>query len=89
MAKSKSVLNEETVRRTVRTPSAVAQDPVASVPFEPNHHSESQSPQQFMDSCEEAIRELAFLKWEEAGCPSGDGFDFWLEAEREVMTERS
>ena len=30
-----------------------------------------------------AIRELAYLKWEAAGSPAGDGLDFWLEAERE------
>jgi Protein of unknown function (DUF2934) len=48
-----------------------------------------QTQQQFMDACEEAIRELAYLKWEEAGCPSGDGHDFWLEAEREVIAART
>lgn len=51
--------------------------------------SECQSPQQIMDACEEEIRELAYLKWEEAGCPSGEGFDFWVEAEREVIAARS
>ena len=48
-----------------------------------------QTQQQFMDACEEAIRELAYVKWEEAGCPSGDGHDFWLDAEREVVAARS
>lgn len=33
---------------------------------------------------EETIRELAHRKWEAAGCPTGDGTDFWLEAEKEV-----
>ena len=41
--------------------------------------------EQCRDSCEEEIRHLAYQKWEESGCPSGDGFDFWVEAEREVM----
>lgn len=41
--------------------------------------------EQQMDACEEQIRQLAYGKWEQAGCPSGDGFDFWIEAEREVM----
>jgi hypothetical protein len=36
-----------------------------------------------------AVRELAYLKWEAAGFPSGDGFDFWLEAEREVKANRA
>ena len=46
------------------------------------------TPQQIVDACEEEIRELAYAKWEAAGCPSGDGFDFWLEAEQEVIANR-
>ncbi len=46
-----------------------------------------QTPDQCQDACEEAIRELAYQKWEAAGCPSGDGFDFWIEAEYEVMDQ--
>jgi hypothetical protein len=30
------------------------------------------------------IRRLAYLKWEAAGRPPGDGVPFWLEAEREL-----
>lgn len=33
---------------------------------------------------EPAIRELAYSKWEAAGRPTGDGAQFWLEAEREL-----
>jgi hypothetical protein len=44
-----------------------------------------QTPEQCLDGCEEEIRHLAYQKWEDAGCPSGDGFDFWVEAEREVL----
>ncbi|HET6572235.1 MAG TPA: DUF2934 domain-containing protein [Fimbriiglobus sp.] len=33
---------------------------------------------------EQAIRELAYAKWEEAGRPPGDGVQFWLAAEREL-----
>jgi hypothetical protein len=33
---------------------------------------------------EKAIRILAYQKWEAAGCPDGDGVNFWLEAEREL-----
>lgn len=32
---------------------------------------------------EEAIRTAAYLKWEAAGFPPGDGVNFWLEAEEE------
>ena len=47
-----------------------------------------QTRQQVLDACEEEIRELAYAKWEAAGCPSGDGFDFWLEAENQVLVAR-
>ena len=31
----------------------------------------------------EKIREAAYYKWEVAGCPCGDGVEFWLQAEAE------
>ncbi len=31
------------------------------------------------------IRQLAYEKWEAAGKPSGDGSDFWLQAEKELL----
>jgi len=34
--------------------------------------------------CCEQIRETAYYKWQAAGCPCGDGVDFWLEAEAEA-----
>ena len=37
----------------------------------------------------DAIRELAHLKWESAGCPEGDGTEFWYEAEREILAEKT
>ena len=37
----------------------------------------------------EEIRVLAYHKWLAAGCPSGDGQDFWLEAERELTRDAS
>lgn len=47
---------------------------------------ESSSPSQPCgNGAEEQIRELAHAKWEAAGCPAGDGLDFWLEAEREFL----
>lgn len=53
---------------------------------ESGNHSPHLTPQQRMDACEEEIRQLAYLKWEQAGCPCGDGLDFWFEAENEVMS---
>ena len=34
---------------------------------------------------EEAIRHRAYLRWEAAGMPDGEGVDFWLAAERELL----
>jgi hypothetical protein len=31
------------------------------------------------------IRQLAYEKWEAAGKPPGDGTDFWLQAEKELL----
>jgi len=55
------------------------------------HGCEAASPlnQQTTDLCAEAIRTLAHRKWEAAGCPAGDGVDFWLEAEQELNAEGS
>ena len=34
---------------------------------------------------EEAIRHRAYLKWLATGMPDGDGVNFWLEAEQELL----
>lgn len=34
---------------------------------------------------EEKIRELAYFKWECAGCPNDMADYFWIEAEKEVQ----
>lgn len=72
-----------------KTPAAQTNGEACMPPCDQGAHTENQSQSQFMDSHEEAIRELAYQKWEEARCPSGDGFDFWLEAEQTVMDGRS
>jgi hypothetical protein len=36
-------------------------------------------------SHEDEIRPLAYQKWQEAGCPTGDGVAFWLAAEAEIL----
>jgi hypothetical protein len=38
--------------------------------------------------CEDGIRLLAYKKWEAAGKPDGDGIEFWLEAERELLAAK-
>ena len=37
---------------------------------------------------EDQIRPLAYLKWQEAGCPIGDGVEFWLAAETEILRRK-
>jgi hypothetical protein len=37
--------------------------------------------------CQNAVRERAYLLWEKAGYPSGDGTDFWVAAEQELLAE--
>ena len=34
--------------------------------------------------CCEHLRELAYFKWQKAGCPDCDGVEFWLAAEAET-----
>lgn len=38
---------------------------------------------------DEAIRALAYSKWEAAGRAISDGIEFWLEAEREIYDANS
>lgn len=38
---------------------------------------------------ENAIRDLAYLKWEKEGCPSGRDLEFWLSAEKEIVKSLS
>ncbi len=66
-------------------------DPSATVTLTGEHGRDATclSNQQPSDDCEETIRAVAYSKWEAAGCPAGDGFDFWLGAEREVAAERN
>ena len=37
---------------------------------------------------EEEIRPLAYRKWQEAGSPVGDGVEFWLAAEMEILRRK-
>ncbi len=43
-----------------------------------------------MTECEwrEKIAKRAYLKWEKAGYPPGDGVQFWLDAENELEREQ-
>lgn len=39
------------------------------------------------EEIKQAIRELAYSKWEEAGKPDGKDDEFWAEAEKEMFGE--
>jgi hypothetical protein len=34
------------------------------------------------------VRRHAYLKWEAAGKPPGDGINFWLDAEQELLQRK-
>ena len=38
---------------------------------------------------DQAIRHCAYRKWEAAGKPTGDGVQFWLEAEQELVAGKN
>lgn len=57
-----------------------------TLPAEPTHDVVAWAAVDSAADREETIRVLAYAKWEAAGCPAGDGVDFWLEAEQEVAT---
>ena len=78
---------------TARSDAGIA--PVVSVSVNPNHGTESpdhtvsqSSHENSSDDFDMAVRELAYFKWEAAGFPEGDGFDFWLEAEKELRAHQ-
>lgn len=64
--------------KTLTLPSKSKKSKVAEVEQQPS------SPPAL--GCDE-IRERAYYKWKAAGCPCGDGVEFWLEAEAELLAE--
>ena len=83
---TKTICKGETDRATSADDSIA--DPNATVVLTGEQVCEAPCPsnQQPTEDCEETIRALAHHKWEAAGCPAGNGVEFWLEAEREVNT---
>jgi len=64
------------------TPTAADQTPAAVVPADDERDPKARP------ATAEAIRLCAYAKWETAGRPSGDGVEFWLEAEQESAPAR-
>ncbi len=66
--------------------------PVADIALEeraddaPEQSTDEQQLQANSDSPEHNIRDLAYQKWQAAGCPDCDGAEYWLDAEQQVLT---
>jgi Protein of unknown function (DUF2934) len=89
MSKTSSKANPKSVRKRVTSASASAAELSNSVVQNDQQVVEATWPADPQSTAcrEEAIRERAYSKWEEAGRPEGDGIEFWLEAERELDAE--
>ena len=69
--------NAVSAKRTVKPAAPMKSAPVDESPdmdAAPNN----------VPASEEEVRRIAYLKWEAAGRPEGDGFNFWVEAEQEL-----
>lgn len=70
----------------------VITDPNSTVVLSRQHNLDecSSTNQPFSERSErqdEAIRLLAYQKWEAAGSPAGEGMEFWLAAEQEIKPD--
>jgi len=84
--KSEGASRPETVKSTTRTKVAVKAVESETRPTETTATEvQADTPPCAVTICPEEVRTRAFLKWEAAGCPQGDGILFWLEAESELQ----
>jgi hypothetical protein len=67
--------------KTTRRAAKPAHDPKEAQPVAP-------APPTFPPASAEEIRLRAYLKWEAAGKPTGDGVQFWVEAEQELLQRK-
>jgi hypothetical protein len=85
MTRTEKKRNVSSDRMSTEGMGATESGPVIALTEEHEHVAECQpAPETSTGDFEMAIRELAYFKWESAGFPEGDGFEFWLEAEREL-----
>lgn len=61
------------------------QTPAQAKPPMPQRKAEPQPMPQPARATADEIRPLAYQKWQEAGSPAGDGTEFWLAAETELL----
>ena len=84
--KAEGTSRPETVKSTPRTKVAVkAVEPETGPADVAATEVPAETPPCSANICQEEVRTRAFLKWEAAGCPQGDGILFWLEAESELQ----
>ncbi len=69
---------------TLTSPIPTEMMPVASTKVPPAARPERSKASNNGQPTDDVIRLGAYLKWEAAGKPPGDGIDFWLEAEKEL-----
>ena len=57
-------------------------------PTQPKTEPKPLKPERRLESSrasEDEIQQLAYKKWQHAGCPVSDGIEFWLSAETEIL----
>jgi hypothetical protein len=75
---------------TAVVPAEAIATPAAAVPIsavKAANAAAADSPPKSSSGSEEAVRELAYSKWERAGKPEGDDLRFWLAAENELKAD--
>lgn len=72
--------NAVSAKRTVKPTASVTATPAYEPPM-------TESAPQNGSVSEEDVRRAAYLKWEAAGRPEGDGLNFWMEAFQELSQQ--
>lgn len=57
----------------------------ATGPLQSPYHTMKTKTQSSQEINHDEIRELAFLLWEQAGCPAGRDREFWVKAEEQIV----
>jgi hypothetical protein len=71
-----------------RTAKGSRSTPVRPAPKPGDEGSLSPTPPARQPLSADEIRVCAYLRWEAAGKPPGDGAQFWLEAEQELLQRK-
>lgn len=79
--------SDASAKKVANSKTPIAAAPVSEInrASEINGVSEINGAQISTSPPEEAVRVGAYLRWDAAGRPGGDGVRFWLEAEQELL----